>query len=462
MARGIRRFIATACSLITVVVVLTIYSSPQLQNSSSYIHGWIHVAADSASGLSDHLPKSQQPILPDDQNEGKSPTPDIAESHLEIFSQSRSDGKYYPIDFGDYEAINPNMIPHPQFKDTWILVAQQQRSNISETVWFAELTCNAVFTSDRIVCTKSPLILPIAPTTGDKCVGELEHFQWSIGPHDARVSFDPLGPYAIFGSQSSNTCFGQWMQDLRTLVDWGRVDNPSETSPFWAPLDLQRPPPYSPVEKNWFPFWNLDGKMYLHYDISPARVFAELLPDGSVGPDLAAPIQSTDSACLAKYLPSLPPDNESIHQSTNSLSITLCNRSDPTCTPNTENTFIMATVQHKRFYNLHSTYEPYVLLFRQTKPFTLHAISEKPIWVHGRGVAGEKKPRKLSAQEGEVPEWKETEMFYITSINWMREGQRYHGYLDDTVLLGFGIEDEGAGVLDVRAGELLGGMGSCA
>jgi hypothetical protein len=41
--------------------------------------------------------------------------------------------------FRRVEAINPNVIPHPSLADTWIIVAQKQRSDLENSVFFSEL-----------------------------------------------------------------------------------------------------------------------------------------------------------------------------------------------------------------------------------------------------------------------------------------------------------------------------------
>ena len=38
---------------------------------------------------------------------------------------------------------------------------------------------------------------------------------------------------------------------------------------------------------------------------------------------------------------------------------------------------------------------------------------------------------------------------------------KYHGFLDDVVFLAFGIEDERTAGIDVRAGDLVRGLGMC-
>ena len=46
-------------------------------------------------------------------------------------------------------------------------------------------------------------------------------------------------------------------------------------------------------------------------------------------------------------------------------------------------------------------------------------------------------------------------------MSWKAHGQRYHGYIDDTVLLAFGIEDSMAAVIDIKAEDLVQNLGHC-
>jgi hypothetical protein len=65
----------------------------------------------------------------------------IEGAYNELSSVSTRDKKYFTIDFGAWEAINPNVIPHPSLADTWIIVAQKQRSDLKNSVFFSELVC---------------------------------------------------------------------------------------------------------------------------------------------------------------------------------------------------------------------------------------------------------------------------------------------------------------------------------
>ncbi|KAJ0422720.1 hypothetical protein BJY00DRAFT_310735 [Aspergillus carlsbadensis] len=458
--------------------------------------------------------------LQDDKNTGMDTGMDMSTTHQILRSVSSKDGAYYPIDFGSRRAINPSLIPHPDSEgnDTWIVTAQlhEPRRGDKPRLWFAELVCTAAFSPSEqdtsstttetetsgdssgssssrnrevLRCTEPPLILPISATPSDstKCPPATAFFTLSIGPHDARVFHGPSGPYTIYGSTSQFTCFGQWMLDFRLLVDWGVDTINDHGGVFRAPSELQRPflTPYRVVEKNWFVFWDVAGKSYVHYDIAPTRAFAELNADGSVGLDLAPQTAEDDDTCLRRLLPAIPetPDpappganSESIHQATNALSITLCERADPGCIPAPGNTFVLTIIQHKSFYRLHSTYEPYMVLFRAVEPFGIYGVSRRPVWISGRRAPSTSSTSSETESEVESEEQQEdgqgeqdrmraiklqSEMMYVTSISWKAHGQGYHGYSDDVLFIGFGIEDSATGVIDVRAGDLVDGIELC-
>ncbi|MBE7182460.1 MAG: hypothetical protein INR71_14860, partial [Terriglobus roseus] len=377
----------------------------------------------------------------------------------EVFSNSTRSRRYFDIKFGSLPALNPNIVPHPVKEDTWIMVAQEEKvqSQRGDSKLFVELVCNAVFVKDKLVCTDPPADLPVSESEGGKCGGNVAYFNFARGPHDARVFYGPDAPYIIYGSNSRFTCFGEFIQDMRMLVDeWS--EHPEDVKLFRKGTEIQRPPPYGRIEKNWFVFWDMDNQIYAHYDTFPNRTFSRIEPDGSVGPDLALPIEQRDRTCMAKHMPKLTPQLESIHQATNSLSISLCRRSDPDCTPSEENTFILTLFHHKRFHYWHGVYEPLAMLFKRAAPFDMVAIQQKPLWVSGRGPFTWRSTAHWRSRP--VPKG-QSEMFYVTSITWKASGQMYHGYLDDVLFIGFGIEDSRAAAIDVTAEDVLKNMAFC-
>ncbi|KAK4160407.1 hypothetical protein QBC43DRAFT_347310 [Cladorrhinum sp. PSN259] len=374
----------------------------------------------------------------------------------EIFSVSNPNKTFFEIRFGDVPVFNPNILPHPTEDDTWIIMGQKwvSHDDIAVGLIAYEVGCKAKFIEHELRCIETPEPFPIEPTAGGKCEGKWEILNLNVGPHDARAFYGPDKPYTIYGSNSQLLCFGQWIQDFRPLVPsaWPGLSSDSsseeEDKTFLRGTELQRPPPTHPIEKNYFAFWNDKNEMHAHYDMFPQRSFARVNEDGTAKPNLAPFSRDVDEKCLAKYIPSVDGlEFESIHQATNSLKITLCKRSDRSCRlREEENTFIMTVVQHKSYYSFHSEYEPYVVLFRQSAPYELYGISNKPLWISGRGRDEEQR---------------RTDMMYVTSIAWKDKSQKYHAYLDDVMFLGFGVEDKRAGGIDVLAGDLVGGIGLC-
>lgn len=100
------------------------------------------------------------------------------------------------------------------------------------------------------------------------------------------------------------------------------------------------------------------------------------------------------------------------------------------------------------------------MVFEQTAPFRVHAISAKPFWIHGRR-GGVTRSRHAAEESWKVLEDQKEEMLYITSMSWKTQGQKYHGYMDDVLFLGFGIEDERTAAIDISAGDLLRDLGMC-
>lgn len=367
------------------------------------------------------------------------------ETHYEIFSATSSDAQYYEIRFGR-DVYNPSVIPHSKFNNTWHIVGQPwtDPNATEDRLVRYQVGCLAQFVGGTLMCIDYLKRLPIEPTKGTKCEGHLALLNMFEGPHDARVFFGPQTPLTTYGSNSANTCIAQFVQDFRKLVDWEYEFMTNDDFPVGT--EMVRPAPFAQLEKNYFPFWDNVGQMHVHYDMFPKRGYSKLDRDGIAGPNLANTTTAQDEKCLQRYMPELDPKGEeSIHQATNSLKITLCNRADKDCEPHAGNTYIMAIIQKKSFFNYHAEYEPYVVLFQERAPFELHAISKKPLWIAGR-----------KRHQGRA-----TDMMYVASMNWRERGRKYHGYLDDVVFLGFGYEDKGSGMIDVRAEDLLVDMGPC-
>ena len=381
--------------------------------------------------------------------------------HRTIWSISTLNGEFFEIDWRDNGSYNPNILPHPTQPDRYILVAQLQQSWAEWEEGTHVMECTASFVEGVLTCSDPPVSLPIEWTPDTFCPGD--RFP---GPHDPRIFYGPNAPYILYGSRSAHSCHGIWIQDLYHLLP--EFNALTDIEIFREPTDVQRPPPYREIEKNYFLFWDYDNNTYVHQDISPERTFTSLYVNGSVSADLAPAARDTDEPCLNRYMPKFGTRNvtgegieyETIHQTTNSLAITLCRRSDTDCRPTNNNTFIMVIFQHKSYYSQHAEYFPYVMLFQQTAPFAVHAVSTKSIWIHGRTALTPQTPSLIFRAWKEMPT-DHSEMFFVVSMSWKTPGQMYHGYMDDAMFLGFGIEDSVSGGIDILASDLLQDLGYC-
>lgn len=376
--------------------------------------------------------------------------------YRELFSLTTRNRKFYPIHMDGIWVYNANLIPHPVRADEWVVVASHPGLSSSEALY-----CSLGNLNDVLVCSSEPRQMTPAPSIkSEKCLDGKEYLNFYTGPRDVRMFYGPDKPYVLYGSQSTWTCLGLWIQDARSLLDVFHIIESVGNKLFKQSTELHRPPPVNPIEKNFFVFWASDGKAYAHYDVYPARSFAQINIDGTVSNDLAPAAAKKDKFCMAKYMPVPLSKMEGIHQATNSLSITLCKRG--ACQPSDDNTFIMHIIQHKTFYDYHSVYEPYLVLFRQTAPFELYAISQKPFWIHGRSkLSKETHAREYESHPEKVMPEGHTELFYLTSMSWKKHGRTYHGHVDDEIWLSFGIEDSRAAAMDVLAGDLLEDLAYC-
>lgn len=412
------------------------------------------------------LSRPSSPPAKHDPNGGGSDILEIMEGqrrveYREIASRSSPDGSYWHISFHGLDGYNPNVIPHPTHPDVFVVVAQDRAP-----FDLNEISCLATFENGHLACSDPPTVLPVPPSIKGQCQGQFSALNDFPGPRDARLAYSPDLPYLTYGSQSNYICLGQWVHDLRPLIPTLFPQDPHNAASHFTqyPTEISRTQPYDrtasdALQKNFFLFWDADGNTYAQYDIAPNRSFAQLDAHGIAGPDLALTPAGPDTACLQKHLPAITdPTNESIHQSTNSLALTTCDRG--TCTPSPANTFIMHIYQHKLVHRNHPVYESYVYLFARHAPFALHALATRPFWVRGRLAPGPV-DRPLDAPDRNLPA-NQSEMLYVVSMAWKGAAQRYHGFLDDELLLSFGREDATAGVVDVRAADLLQDLAACA
>ena len=312
--------------------------------------------------------------------------------------------------------------------------------------------------------------------------------------------------------RSRYACFGLWIIDLRTLYPpLDHLLTSSPTMPSLGPLksyqtltELTRNPASSrsAMEKNWLMFFPASGEVYIHYDLPDprrgprGRTFAKVLGNGLTTTNLTDPLEDP---CLKELTEVEEPDEMkrggTWHQATNSLRLILCNRADPSCKASDDNTVFFALV-HRKFPNwlkLPLRYERFFIVWQAIPPFALIGISQHPIllanesasgwsasqnWDHDpMNAATVTSTRKTNVNATEPYAGRDFWAYFTYTVSmayaWARparKGQRgsgdeamdmHVGYLDDEIILGIGVDDEGQAFSRVIAGDLVGCLRAC-
>ncbi|KAL8773549.1 MAG: hypothetical protein Q9209_001654 [Squamulea sp. 1 TL-2023] len=340
-------------------------------------------------------------------------------------------------------------------------------------------------------CASAPINLNVPPTPAEQCFGKFLTFVDVPGFHDPRIFWSGKGEplmMNLLASSPRHPSFGP-LKSYPTLTELTR--NPPSTR--------------ASIEKNWFTFFTSNGESYIHYDLSHptntsirGRTFAKLLGNGFTTTNLTDPLELP---CLinddAQEMDSARKGG-TWHQATNSLRLILCNRSDPNCNSNDENTVFFAII-HRKFPNwltLPMRYERHFMVWSATPLFNLLGISKHPIlmanetasgWTESQNWSddldnGEKVSKFQSLHHvnhhgnstnatismepfGGKGFWAYFTYTVSIAYAWGRGneevGDKNVGYLDDEVILAIGIDDKGQGFARAKAGDLVQCLRAC-
>lgn len=399
-------------------------------------------------------------------------------TYTELRSISTKDGKYFKVDFSGSGANNPSLIPHPVLNGTYIVVAEgtDHRTDEQEDLLY-EYACNAAYTEDGILHCTQPAILPVAqPKSSRTCPSGSEKITIT-GPRFPRIFYGPNAPYFTYEVHGLSECPGGngstpysslYIQDLRTQVHTGV--KPKASDVFAASTEIVAPSSLrSSSSSDAFLFWDMSNKTHAQFSLQPERIIAEVNSDGTPAKDVSLP--ASEQQCLSKLLPKLTTPKEVLSPATNTLRLTACGRSDATCKPTAENTYILQIIQHQREYSHphQSVVEPFVHIYHAAPPFKTVGVSQKSLWILGRGGKHDNEPPGTHGydgdgitEQGELMRRKDrTELFDVVGMSWVDESATYGGFIDDAVVLGFGMQGRMTGGIDVNVLDLLNGMATC-
>ncbi|RPA82394.1 hypothetical protein BJ508DRAFT_344575 [Ascobolus immersus RN42] len=360
-----------------------------------------------------------------------------------------------------------------------------------------------------LVCDPTTVqILNVPPTVSGDC-GEnkrMGHFNKFPGFHDTRLTWMRTGDVlAVAGSgydspshislsfgysrtnkhtnRSMKTCFGMFGFSLlpyyRPVSDIIGSATPFGLGPHISLpyiTEIERPPPYGFFEKNWIPFHSSSG-LYFQSDHGPGvRTIAKHYGFGKVSGNITQPDEPT---CF-------PPGvvNESgkggakWHLATGVLEVLLCKR-DEDCQGKAS---VFVAVVHRKITNKFGLmagsgkYEKFVVVYDGKAPFRTLAFGRRAILygeermdgfvdLLGGNIAGK------DGFAGTVPtvgEAKYRKTFtYTLSLAWDvhdkvgKAEEMTVGYLDDDVVAGVGVGDNGVFVGRIKMGDLLNDLREC-
>ncbi|GAA5913266.1 hypothetical protein JCM6882_000048 [Rhodosporidiobolus microsporus] len=258
-----------------------------------------------------------------------------------------------------------------------------------------------------------------------------------IGPEDPRLFFTNDGQPLLIYSQtgrSPNICRALFVIDARMVIPglakalqkagW---DAPIE---FREQTDLIRENQFN-IEKNWSPFLGENDELHFHVSLVPQQIY-KWVPNLTLRPlDPLAPTHN----CLTDLL-GADMNRVHLHHATPLLRATLCKRGK--CVPDVHNTVLFGLV-HVKYHPLpYLHYVRHVVTWNVTSPYEYLSVS-RPLTYSG-------------TNQGDA--------IFSVSMAWDHPSDRHglglnHGFLDDNVLISFGVADYGSGYIDVLAHDLL-------
>jgi len=232
-----------------------------------------------------------------------------------------------------------------------------------------------------------------------KCEPDPDNWFWNNqGPEDGRVFWSHLGePLVIYHSISptnSDLCRLMYIVDLRSVytlmleIVLRTVDHPPIRFTESVPLLIAG---QNGMHKNWAPFTDRLGDVFIHVYLVPQTIYKlNLNTDTSshTVPTFSSP--ASELAILEPFVMQGPDEwncltvalnGSDVHQSSPFLELILCNYADArsgACSPDDPKNRVYIGIFHVIHPEDRSFYEPRILTFESTYPFTYVSLS-KPL-----------------------------------------------------------------------------------
>ena len=291
------------------------------------------------------------------------------------------------------------------------------------------------------------------------------------GPEDARIFWSSLGePLLIYNSLSpdnSDLCRVMYLSDLRTAFP--NVRNILSETLDPAPIRFKEPVPLimsdqEGTQKNWAPFTAPNGDVFFHITLIPQHIYKlklnEPIPTvsspASVLRHFLEPVVTHPqgkSNCLSVALA-----RQKVHQTSPFLDVILCTSTDVlsgSCDPDDPGNHLYMGIINV----VHNHLDPYfyegrILTLNYLSPFNYVSLS-KPLGY----CTYPPPPQKIILLLILVVGLDQSKLIYSVSMTFRRKQRSGRGlatgYLDDLLIISFGIQDKTSHFVEVTVGEAL-------
>ncbi|KAK9459521.1 uncharacterized protein V1516DRAFT_697034 [Lipomyces oligophaga] len=277
---------------------------------------------------------------------------------------------------------NPNLLPYPAGSKYPYLGIARVSPKVNGLLHHNLYYCDLEWSSTRVIhhtaleCAEPAVKIDFGDEWGsppDSC--QRHPFLAMAGGHtDPRVFFSPSGePLMVVGSNGKHNCLGQYIIDLRALIpNLGKKMGLEDVPIRFSNLTELLRPHLGEVEKNWFVMYDsLDAnKDYLHYDYTE-RSIAPLEQSADTNKEYQTIDSQPSPQLVLDLLQDFGGDSTAandLHQSSNSLLVTLC---DFPCIPTIHNT-VMIEILHLKYKNYFELfYRRYMIVMNATAPFNV-------------------------------------------------------------------------------------------
>jgi hypothetical protein len=253
--------------------------------------------------------------------------------------------------------------------------------------------CQSLRDLDDLVHSDKDLFPNCNPDTFEK------HFMHVSGPEDPRIFWSHLGEplliYNSIGAKNSVLCRHMYIVDLRSV--YPLLTELLTDIPHVPPIRYSESLPLiyenqTGLQKNWSPFSNAAGELFLHTDLVPQTIYK--IPTIGEAPTFSSPaadlswlepvVTSTVHAnCITLVLEREENVDKGvrIHQATTFLEVILCTSEDVSsgaCDPKKPENRLYMSLFHVGLGNMMPAYEPRIVTMSVLEPFEYVSVS-KPL-----------------------------------------------------------------------------------